>query len=199
MNTSLRSTLAAASLTAVLLTGCRINEHKTADGKNDNVDISTPFGSMHVNGNAATDTAAIGITAYPGAVPVSDDNGKDSGSANINMSFGDFHLGVKATSFQTADKQEKVLAFYRKDLAKYGDVIECKDNTAIGKPTSTSQGLTCDTKEHNHISNGDTDLELRAGSEQHQHIVGVEARNGGTKISLIALDLPGSHDSKSVE
>jgi hypothetical protein len=200
MNRSL-ATLAIATFVCLPLAGCHV--HTDKDGHNGNVDIGTPFGSMQVKTNNEADTSAIGLTAYPGAVPVKDDNGKDNDAANINMSFGSFHLGVKAASFQTADKQDKVLAFYRKDLAKFGDVIECKGSTTIGQPTRTSQGLTCNEAEHNHISNGDSDnIELRAGSQQHQHIVGVEPKDGGTKIGLVALDLPshlGNHDDKSVE
>jgi hypothetical protein len=206
---------AAASLACVLFTGCRISENKNVDGKKDNVDISTPFGSMHVKGSDTVDTAAIGMSAYPGAVAVKDDDGKNSGSADVNLSFGDFHLGVKATSFQTTDQPDKVLAFYRKDMAHFGDIIECRGNATIGTPAKTSQGLTCKDKDNNHISTDDThskgvqihgggvssddNLELRAGSPQHQHIVGVEAKNGGTKIGIVALDLPTVHEGKDSE
>jgi hypothetical protein len=193
-----------AGLGCLLLAGCRVSKHQ--DGDKQNVDISTPFGAMKVDTNTNPgDTSAIGLTAYPGAVPVKDDDGKNSGSADVNMSFGSFHLGVKATSFQTPDGESKVLAFYRKDLAKYGDVIECRGNSAVGQPSRTSQGLTCDTKQQNHINThetSDNDVELRAGSPQHQHIVGVEAKDGGTKIGLVMLDLPshlGNHDGKDVE
>jgi len=217
MNIAIRS-ISTVSLACLLLSGCRVDEHKNADGKNDNVDISTPFGSMHVKGNDAVDTAAIGLMPYPGAVPVKDDEGKNDGSADVNLSFGNFHLGVKATSFQTPDQPDKVLAFYRKDLAKFGDVIECRGDKTIGTPTRTAQGLTCADKDNNHISTDDShskgiqihgggtssddNLELRAGSQQHQHIVGVEAKNGGTKIGLVALDLPShldNHDDKDSE
>jgi hypothetical protein len=121
----------------------------------------------------------------------------------MNLSFGDFHLGVKAASFQTSDSTSKVIDFYKKDLAKrYGDVIECRDNSPVGTPTRTSQGLTCDKKDHNHISTGtsNADLELRSGSEGRQHIVGIEEHDGGTKIGLVALDLPShlsKHDNKN--
>jgi hypothetical protein len=217
MNTVIRS-LAFAPFACLVLLGCRVSTSNNGNGKNDNVDISTPFGSMHVKGNDAADVSAIGISLYPGAVPVKDDDGKGNDAADVNMSFGDFHLGVKAASFQTPDGQEKVLTFYRKDLAKYGDVIECRGDQTIGSPAKTSQGLTCADKDSNHVSTQDhgkrgisvmdgsssssNNLELRAGSEQHQHIVGVEARNGGTKIGLVNLDLPshlGDHDGKSVE
>jgi hypothetical protein len=40
-------------------------------------------------------------------------------------------------------------------------------------------------------------LELKAGSQQHQHIVGIDAQGGGTKIELVALDLPGDASSES--
>ncbi len=213
MNPTLR-TFAVSSLACLLLSGCHVIEHK--NGNRDNVDIGTPFGSMHVKTNDAADTSAIGLTLYPGATPVKDDDDKDTNSANVDMSFGGFHLGVKAASFQTPDSQDQVLAFYRKDLAaRYGDVIECRDDHAVGSPTRTSQGLTCDSNHGPHVKTSDghskgfaimsgdsSDLELRAGSDLHQHIVGVESRNGGTKIGLVALDLPShlsGHDSKDSE
>ena len=201
----LRSLAVPASLAALLLAGCHVTTHK--DGKNDNVDIGTPFGSMQVKTDNQGNTSAIGIAAYPGAVLVNSDNDKsDKGSADINMNFGSFHLGVKAASYQTSDPQSKVEAFYRKDLARYGDVITCRNNSPVGQPTRTSQGLTCETKHGDHINikqdASDSGLELRTGSEQHQHIVGIEAKDGGTKIGLVALDLPSglvSHDRKDSE
>jgi hypothetical protein len=196
MTLTLRS-LALAPLACLLLAGCHVSEHKNGDNKD--VDIQTPFGSTSIKTNDKADVSAIGVSPYPGAVPVKD-RGDDNSNADINLSFGSFHLGVKAASFQTPDQPEKVLAFYRKDLARYGDVIECKGDTAVGQPTHTGQGLTCDTKSHNHIKtseHSDNDLELRAGSEQHQHIVGVESKDGGTKIGLVLLDLPSHLNDKN--
>jgi hypothetical protein len=200
MNTAHRA-FAATSLACLLLAGCHVSTNTNGDKKN--VDIGTPFGSMKVNTDKSSDTTAIGLTAYPGATPVKEDKDSEGNNADVNLSFGDFHLGVKAATFQTSDSTDKVLAFYKKDLAKrYGDVIECRDNTAVGTPTSTSQGLSCDKKQQNHISNSNSDLELRSGSPSHQHIVGVEEKNGGTKIGLVLLDLPShlsNHDNKDSE
>lgn len=189
----------AAPLVCVLLTGCRVS-HK--NGNNDNVDIGTPFGSMHVKTNNAANPAAIGLAVYPGAVPVKDNDGKDADAADVNMSFGSFHFGVRVASFQTPDPEDKVVAFYRKDLARYSDVIECRGGSPVGQPARTSLGLTCsDNNSHQHVDMG-SKLELRAGSEQHQHIVGLHAADGGTRIGLVALDRPthlSDHDSKDVE
>lgn len=203
------------ALACLLATGCRVNDQK--DGNKEKVDIQTPFGNMNVNTDKSADTAAIGLTAYPGAKPVNDDNGDDSKSnnADVNMSFGNFHLGVKAATFQTPDDPEKVLAFYRKDMARYGDVIECQGHKTVGSPAHTPQGLGCDDNadinttdsnghrgfsytysddSHPKKAAGDDGLELRAGSRLHQHIVTVESKDGGTRIGLVMLDLPSGLD-----
>ncbi len=204
----------AAPLACLLLTGCHVTENDHGDTKN--VDIGTPFGSMKVDTSNSADTSNIGITAYPGAVPI-DDKGDDGNKANINMSFGGFHLGVKAADFQTPDSQDKVLAFYQKDLAsRYGTPIECRGHKAVGSLRQTPKGLTCSDNEGTHIKTSDgnskgmsivsgdssADIELRAGSPQHLHIVGVESRDGGTKIGLVSLDLPShfsGHESSDSE
>ncbi len=205
----------AAPLACLLLAGCRVTENDHGDNKN--VDIGTPFGSMKVNTAKNTDTASIGISAYPGAAPINDKDNDNSNNANVSLSFGPFHLGVKAADFQTSDSQDKVLAFYRKDLAsRYGSVIECRGHSSVGSLNRTSEGLTCSDDENTHVKTSDghskglsimsgnsgDDLELRAGSPQHLHIVGVEDHDGGTKIGLVALDLPShlsDHDRKDSE
>jgi hypothetical protein len=179
--------LAVAPLACLLLTGCHITKH--TDGNNKDVDIQTPFGSTSIKTNNGADTSAIGISPYPGAVPVKDKD-SDTSNADVNLSFGNFHLGVKAASFLTPDSTDKVIAFYRDDLKRYGDVIECRGHEPVGSPTRTAQGLTCNNNDdHKKVSTGD-DLELRAGSQQHEHIVGVDSRDNGTKIGLVLLDLP---------
>jgi hypothetical protein len=206
----------AAPLACLLLAGCHVTENDHGDHKN--VNIGTPFGSMRVNTAKNTDTSAIGISAYPGAVPVNDKgDDDDSNNANVSMSFGPFHLGVKAADFQSSDPSDKIIAFYLKDLAsRYGSVIECRGHSSVGSVNRTSQGLTCSDDEHTHIKTGDShskgisimsgdssaNIELRAGSPQHLHIVGVEDHDGGVKIGLVALDLPSDlsdHDSKDSE
>jgi len=188
------------SVALLLLSGCSVESHK--NGKNDDVNIGTPFGSMQVKTNDNVNGASIGITQYPGSAPLKGDH--DNDSADVNLSFGSFHLGVKAASFLTPDGKDKVLAFYRKDLKRYGDVIECQGKTAVGKPERTSQGLTCNENEgatHGNVVIG-KDLELRTGSPQRQHIVALESKNGGTKIGMVALELPSQlhdHGEKDIE
>lgn len=200
MNALRLSLLTAAA--CLLLAGCRVSHNRHGDG--DNVQIGTPFGSMHIKTDKDANVAGIGLATYPGAVPVKDNDGKDKDAADINLSFGDFHLGVKAASFQTADAPTKVEAFYRNDMARYGQVLKCEGSHPVGEPTRTSQGLTCNDKHGKHEfhvndeDNGEH-AELRAGSPEHMHIVGIEAKDGGTRIGLVALDLPGHHDASDSE
>ena len=186
--------VAAAGLAALLLAGCRVESDKHGDS--DNVKISTPFGGMQVKTNDAVTTEGLGLPAYPGAQLLKQD--KDDGAADVNMSFGGFQLRVKAVSYQTGDSPAKVEAFYRAGLKRFGDVIACRDNRAVGSPVRTLEGLTCDNK-GNHYSVDDKPekgaLELKAGSQKHQHIVEIDAEGGGTKIGLVALDLPGDASS----
>jgi len=185
---------ALAAFALLAATGCRVETQKNASGDNENVKVATPFGNMQVKTDDKVIASSVGLPLYPGAVPIKKDNGKDNGAADVNMSFGAFQMRIKALSFHSDDSPDKVLAFYRPALAKYGDVIQCDNNQAVGTPTKTSQGLTCDNKKSNHISVTDDNSskhELKAGSEQHQHIVAVDKDGNGTKLGLVALDLPG--------
>lgn len=190
-------TAAAAIVGTILMTGCRIESNK--QGGNDNVKIATPFGGLQVKTNDTTVLQEMGLPAYPGATLIKKDN--DHGAADVNMSFGSFHLRVKAASYQTADSPDKVQAFYRKALGAYGDVIACKNDKSVGEPTRTAEGLTCD-KNNKHVQIDDDmagKLELKAGSKERQHIVAIDPNADGTKIGLVALELPGhfSNDKDS--
>ncbi|MDR3763236.1 MAG: hypothetical protein P4M01_03990 [Acidobacteriota bacterium] len=171
------------------VTACKIESKGAGDHKD--VKIETPFGGMKVNTDEAANVAEIGLAVYPGSSPVKED--KDN-SADVDMHFGDFHLKVKAAGYTTPDSEAKVRAFYLKELAKFGDVLECRDKQPIGKLTKTREGLTCSDDNKGtkvHVSGTDkAELELKAGSKLHQHIVGIEKKDSAIKYGLVALDLP---------
>jgi hypothetical protein len=178
--------LLAATLAAA---GCSVQDKKV-NGRED-VKIDTPLGGIKVKTDQSAIASDMGLSVYPGASMVKKD--KKDEAADVDMRFGDFHLRVKALSYHTPDSSEKVTAFYRKELARYGDVIECRGNHSVGSPSKTREGLTCDDGgKHIKISNLDAgaDLELKAGGKIHQHIVAVEPESDGTKFGLVALDLP---------
>ena len=184
-------------LLTALLAGCRVEANKQGDS--DNVKSSTPFGGVQVKTNDAVAVEGIGLPVYPGAQLVKKD--KDNGAADVNLNFGSFQLRVKAVSYRTGDSPKKVEAFYRNGMKRFGDVIACRDNRAVGTPVRTLEGLTCDNDKQNHYSVDDKPdqgaLELKAGSKQHQHIVEIDAESDGTKIGLVALDLPDNSSSEN--
>lgn len=193
--------LAAAGL--VLVSGCRVQVNKNEDGRDKNVKIDTPFGGLHVR-SGDTNAADVGLPVYPGATLAPDENGDKS--ADIHMGFGDWQLTVKVVKYQTPDSQDKVLDFYQKAMGRYGTVIRCQGDAAVGTPTVTQEGLNCAEDEHGKthvdISHVDisNDLSLKAGSRHHQHIVGIEKKSGpGTHFALVELQLPAAIDKDSAK
>jgi hypothetical protein len=185
------------------MAGCKVHVDKDANGQEKTVQVDTPFGGVHVNTDQTT-AADLGLPVYPGAAAVkADDKHK---SADVHLGFGEWELRVRAVSYESSDSQEQVTAFYKKALARYGDVITCQGNSPVGTPTATSEGLTCaDDKESGNvkIDRGDygsskNGLELKAGSKRHQHIVGFESpKDSRTRFALVALDLPAMSDKNS--
>jgi hypothetical protein len=182
----------------LLSSGCKIQVDKSKNGQDKNVKIDTPLGGIHVRKD---DTAAaeMGVPVYPGAALSADHDGDKS--ADIHFGFGDWQLRVRVVRYRTSDNPDKVLAFYQKALGRYGDVIHCNGNSAVGSPASTREGLTCDDSEgskHVHINTQDHEkgLSLKAGSKRHQHIMAIEKTDdAGTEFSLVELQLPKGSDN----
>jgi hypothetical protein len=185
------------------LAGCRVQVDKGANGEDKNVQVDTPFGGIHVNTDQTTATD-LGLPVYPGAKQVADDDKHKS--ADVHLGFGEWELRVRAVSYATSDTKEQVTAFYKKVLGRYGDVITCQSNAPVGTPKMTSEGLTCDEGNTNvkvdqgDYSVGKGNLELKAGSKRHQHIVGFESLKGGqTRFALVELDLPAGLENSSTK
>ncbi len=196
----------ASLILAASVAGCRIHEQKGANGQDAGVQVDTPFGGVHVH-TGQIKAADLGLPEYPGAQLAKGRDGQDS--ADVDMGFGDWQLHVRTASYQTGDATDRVVAFYKQALgSRYGDVLTCQDNAPVGAPTRTSQGLTCDDNGRPQVQidnqgatygyhSGKYGLELKAGSERHQHIVGFEAPGvGQTRFALVTLDLP-SHAAKA--
>lgn len=194
--------LLAALVLAAGIAGCRVHVDKGANGEDKNVQVDTPFGGVHVNTDQTT-AADLGLPVYPGAQAVKDDDKHKS--ADVHLGFGQWELRVREVSYATPDSNDKVTAFYKKALGRYGDVITCQGQTPVGTPTRTSEGLTCDDEKNPKVQIDRRDfgtredsLELKAGSKRHQHIVGFEdSKDDRTRFALVALDLPVGLDQDS--
>ena len=199
-----QSGIAFAFVFVIAATACSIQVDPSKNGDK-NVKIQTPVGGVQVKTDNMA-AADIGLPVYPGAT-LADKGEKDHGSADIHLGFGDWQMRLKVVKYHTPDSQDKVLDFYRKAMGRYGDVVQCQHNKPVGTPVVTREGLGCDNSDKN-VHTGDKGImagngsnELKAGSEKHQHIVGIEQSNSdGTDFSLLVLDLPkGANGSEARE
>jgi len=145
--------------------------------------------NLNVHANSHATAKDIGLPVYPGATPFKDKD-SDSSSADLLLLMNNFHLSVKAANFVTTDSPDHVLEFYRKPLAKFGEVLECDHGKPVGSLTVTKSGLTCG-------DGSNSGHELRAGTPDQFRIVGVNGvQNGKTKFGLVVLVLPKDESRK---
>lgn len=146
--------------------------------------------NLAMHANSKVNAADIGLPAYPGAAPYKD---KDNDSAvDLGFTLGSFHFSVVAANYITSDTPAQVLAFYRKALSHYGEVLECDHGKPAGSVTVTGSGLTCSDEHHGNGSGGSSSAtELRAGLPNRYRLVGIDkSQPGSTRFALVYLDLP---------
>jgi hypothetical protein len=191
------ASFALAGVLAVLiaLPACHVNVQKSDKGEGKRVDIETPVGGIHVSKNAAArDT---GLPTYPGAREKEKGSSGHDSNANVNISSGFFGVKVVAVEFLSDDPPDKVAAFYKDQLKKYGGVLECHTSNQhrdagdvdvnLGKDDGKKDNqLTC---EHD---SGST-VELKVGTKDNQHIVSIspQDKGKGTDFALVFVQTRG--------
>lgn len=180
--------------TLLAAAGCHVQVDKGSNGEDKNVRIDTPLGGLHVRADQ-TGAADLGLPVYPGAQVAPDHEGDKS--ADVHLGFGQWQLRVKVVTYQTADAQDKVIAYYKSAMGRFGEVLTCQGNQPVGTPSVTSEGLSCHDDSHAHVKlneganfSNDDDFTLRAGSKRHQHIFVLKHNGSGTEFSLVELQLP---------
>jgi hypothetical protein len=138
--------------------------------KDSNVDVQ-----LHVGKDA--NAQQTGLPLYPGA-RLKHDNDSDN-SANFALLTGSFGMKLVVANYNSDDSADKVIAYYHKHLKKYGNVLEChtKDSGDVrmndDKTSHGSNDLTCDGDKSGKV------VELKAGTQDNQHIVSVEPSETG--------------------
>jgi hypothetical protein len=167
----------------VLLAGCSVNVKKEANGQDKQVDVKSLLGDVHVSKQA--DVADVGLAVYPGArLKEKDSNGSDS-SANVNISGFGFGLKVIALEYESDDAPAKVLSFYKDQLKKYGTVLECHTSSLNLDMKMGSHGSKDDSNELTCEGDHGSNIELKVGRKDDQHIVAVESEGKGSSFSLV--------------
>jgi hypothetical protein len=193
--------LASATAFAILLTMHAGAQQANDRNQDKNLDIRSSVGDMHLgnDGNAR----GTGLPAYPGARLKRDD--KDQSNANLGIFTSAFGVKLVVAHYDSDDSPGKVIAFYRDKLKKYGKVLECHTSQHGGdvhvnagnhdsdeskesdSKESDSKELKCDDDK-----NGKT-IELKAGTEDNQHVVAVEPaeKGAGATFALVYVHTRG--------
>lgn len=182
MRSKMKLHLAMASLLLTALLGCTVKTSKDQGGKDKDVDIRTPFGSLSVHGGN-TDTKELGLSVYPGAKPKDKKEDGNDDDANVNISSSMFGLKVVVQKFQSSDAPDKVLSYYEKEMGKYGKVVTCNGGMNMSfEHHDKDDPVSC---------NGDSDhdheykTELKVGTQNNQHVMAVKPSGKGSEFVLV--------------
>lgn len=172
----------------ILLSACSVKENKSDDGKEKNVTIQTPVGNMNIS--TAPNLQDIGLPAYPNA-KLKPKSPKEDSSANVNISTPLFGVRVVVLHYLSDDSAAKVADFYKKELARYGSVLECHSKDDPGHVTMHKGGgdkLTCN-------DSGGDNIELKVGTKDRQHVVAIKPVGNGSEFALVYVSAHGKDES----
>jgi hypothetical protein len=140
---------------------------------------------LHTNSNATA--ADVGLPVYPKS-RLSKSADSDS-AVDMGFTFGDTHFRLVAANYVSGDSIAQILDFYRKPLARYGDVLECDHGKPVGATKIARGGLTCG--DRNGDQNSSENHQLRAGTPEKFRIVGISEGEGpGIHFGLVYLEMP---------
>jgi hypothetical protein len=143
--------------------------------------------------NAEASAKDVGLPIYPGARPHKDKD-EDSTSAKFGLWGSSFAFKLAVVKLESGDSPQKVAAFYKKALAKYGTVLDCgaDSSQASGKDENkSSKQLTCESDKPK-----PGEMTFKAGTKEKQHVVGIEPNGSGSLFQLVYVESPDSDKTK---
>lgn len=133
----------------------------------------------------------IGLPLYPGSRRHKDES-DDSSSVQLGAWGGSYGFKIAVLKMESDDTPDKVAAFYRKALSKYGKVLNCSDpGAATAQKDKSSNALDCDS---DHPETGET--VLKSGTKEMQHIASVKTNGSGSVYDLVFVEAKGSEKDK---
>ena len=181
-----RAILAAAFGIAMVIPGCTAQTQKSDSSQDDKFDVRSSIGDLHVGSDA--DARKAGLPLYPGARLRHDK--EDSDAVNLGLLTEAFGMKLVVAKYESDDAPGKVIDYYRERLKKYGKVLECHTREHGGDAhadidddkhsDSQTKDLKCDGDNTGPVT------ELKVGTEDNQHVVAIEPRDGRSG-SIFAL------------
>jgi hypothetical protein len=97
-------------------------------------------------------------------------------NAKVNIDGPLFGLRVAAAEYEDDAAPDEILGFYRKEMAAYGEVLECRGNLdfkgRLGRPVCRERW-------------GSREVSLVVGTEREHRIVAVEPHGSGSKFGVV--------------
>lgn len=162
---------------------------KSDSSGNKDGSIVTPLGSLSIKTEGHTDE--MGVKLYPGATLRPDTEGdRNSSNASINVATSLFGMKLIVQKYESDDPPDKLIAFYEKELAKFGKVIRCEAGSAVAPPESHKKDapVSCDKID---AAGDDYKTELKVGTERNQHIAAIKPHGKGTSFALVYVHVRG--------
>src|SRR5580700_8671844 len=135
----------------------------------------------------------LGLPIYPGSHR-HQDNSNDGPALNMGLWGGSSGFKLFVLKMESPDAPNKVAAFYRKALAKYGTVLDCTNPPpSSGNPDDSSKksskALTCEDEKPK-----PGEISLKSGTKAKEHAVGVQPHGSGTLYQLVYVETRGTDD-----
>jgi hypothetical protein len=173
-----RYAMAAVVLSALLAWPASAQDSDKSDKP---LDVTSSVGDLHVGKDA--DAKKAGLPLYPGARP---ERNKDNDPLNLGILTESFGFKLVVAKYESDDPAEKILAYYKDKMKKYGKVLEChnkNDNSGFhsDKNDDRDQPLKCEGDNNGPVR------ELKVGTEGNAHIVSIESsdKDKGTTFAIV--------------
>ncbi len=126
----------------------------------------------------------VGLPIYPGSTPHKDKD-EDSSAANLGLWGGGAGFKLVVLKMESSDSPEKIAAYYKKALSKYGPVLDCSNPSASDNKTpkdDSSNTLTCDDDKSEKGG-----YVFKAGTKEKHHLVAIQPSAQGSLYQLLNI------------
>jgi hypothetical protein len=135
----------------------------------------------------------VGLPLYPGAKPHKEEK-NESPATQLGLWGASFGFKLVVLKMESNDPPDKIAAFYKKALAKYGTVLNCTDPSKVSSDkdkSSSPKQLDCGDDKPD--AGG---MLFKAGTKEKQHIVGIDPKGQVTVFQLLDIEARGSGEEK---
>lgn len=151
-----------------------------------------PDKGFEVHANSKATAADVGLPVYPGSRLAK--NADSDAAVDMGLTLGATHFRLVAANYVASDPIARILDFYRKPLARYGEVLECDHGKPVGAMKVARSGLTCGDSSGKEDSS--ENHELRAGTPEKYRVVGIGEHEGAeVHFGLVLVEVPKSDEA----